>query len=136
MASMAGVVNTFSTQLTASRSHVITSMAAPLNCDPTGSRSTRGSGTPILSPKRYRPKRSALFARRWHPGRFYRDVPDGSSGSRDGLASRPLTPLTARKFQRNGPAALQPARQLTPPPPPFPSPPSPPPPAHKNPTPT
>src|SRR6266478_7330962 len=67
MASMGGVVNTFSTQ---------TSMAAP----------EREAGR-IYSPERYNPKRSAPFVRVWHPRRFCRDVPDGSSGSRDRLAS-------------------------------------------------
>src|SRR6267154_1932274 len=76
MASMAGVVNTFSTQ---------TSMAAPINRDRTASVNA-GKRDAYTVSERWQTEAERAFVRRWHPGRFYRDVPDGSSGSRGRLA--------------------------------------------------
>src|SRR5258708_23650079 len=122
MASMAVVVNTFSTQ---------TSMAAPINRDRTAVNA--GKRDAYTLPSGTTRNGAPLFVRLWHPGRFYRDVPDGLRDRGIVLpacgthASRPLTPPTARNFLRAARVTRRPHRQRGPRPTPFPSPPPPPP---------
>src|SRR5260370_42573067 len=68
---MAGVVNTFSTQLTPtwSGSHVITSMAAPINCDRTAVNTGKRDAYTVSRAVQTEAERAFC-------------VPDGSSGSR------------------------------------------------------
>src|SRR6266852_9380053 len=79
---MAGVVNTFSTQLTPtwSGSHVITSMAAPINCDRTAVNTGKRDAYTVSRAVQTEAERAFC-------------VPDGSSGSRD--HSFELTPHPA-----------------------------------------
>src|SRR5258708_38859687 len=94
MASMAVVVNTFSTQ---------TSMAAPINRDRTAVNA--GKRDAYTLPSGTTRNGARLFVRLWHPGRFYRDVPDGLRDRGIVLpacgrqASGPLTPLTAPNIE-------------------------------------
>src|SRR6266852_9766817 len=98
---MAGVVNTFSTQLTPtwSGSHVITSMAAPINCDRTAVNTGKRDAYTVSRAVQTEAERVFLCAV---------GIPGVSTGtSRMGLRDRgitlssgPLTPLTARNFQR------------------------------------
>src|SRR5260370_41959811 len=99
MASMAGVVNTFSTQ---------TSMAAaPINRDRTAVTVGKRDAYTVSEPACGRQAKEPI-----------RRLPE----SRDRLASRPLTPLTARNVQRGAAGSWEPLRQWRGRPTPFPFP--------------